>query len=756
MPLVNLPRSLASAMLASLGIASAITAQSTPSALAISDLLDVRTTSIGDLSADGRWLFVTTSRPRTSMGVDYNRSFGDPTYSGPTKRESFVIDTRSGDRVPLFSEPRVVGNAAWSPDARTLAVLTQSSDDRFDLQLWDRVSRKHALVKVPAGRYATGSSDLDWSETGDRLYLSLRSNAWRAKAATEFARLTTGPRIVQSSTEPFLGWDGLNRMSLVESVVALDVKSGRVDDLLAEGMRQQWMIPRDGSAIVYSEDITRKTDYDVIGGSEQRLMLRAAVGGIPTEATPQVVFPTLKGVRLLWSRDGRRYAFVRDDALFVGTLGDSTRRRLAGDTTPRTDTTAAARLRRAKERFTPVDWSRDASALIASNSDGMWLINASTGARTMLAASSDSVRTTPRVQYIGTSSDDMQVYLGMQSRTTWTRGILRFDRPTSRLDTLVSDARHYGTFRMSEDGSTLIVSGGDGNRPYDLWAMSAPFKELRRLTTANPQLAERDLGATSLLTYLDADGRPEFGVVHYPRGYVKGRAYPTVFIVYETFFADTWDAVANLLNANGYVVVKPSVNFDIGYPGEAWAKGVTAAANKLIEMGVADSARLGVSGTSYGGFATNLLITQTNRFKAAVNISGKVDMVSFYTDSPRLGVRNVHAAEKSQDRIGATLWQQPQKYLANSAIMYADRITTPLLLMTGELDANVPAINTREMYYALRRLGKDVTWVSYAKGGHGTPLSSLDDWTDFHTRMLGFFDSHLKPRTTPEGTPRGN
>ena len=55
-----------------------------------------------------------------------------------------------------------------------------------------------------------------------------------------------------------------------------------------------------------------------------------------------------------------------------------------------------------------------------------------------------------------------------------------------------------------------------------------------------------------------------------------------------------------------------------------------------------------------------LLITQTDRFKAAINISGKVDMVSFYTDSPRLGVRNTHAPEKSQDRLGATLWEHPR------------------------------------------------------------------------------------------------
>src|SRR5690606_20965738 len=117
------------------------------------------------------------------------------------------------------------------------------------------------------------------------------------------------------------------------------------------------------------------------------------------------------------------------------------------------------------------------------------------------------------------------------------------------------------------------------------------------------------------------------------------------------------------LTANGYVVVQPSVALETGFPGEGWLKGVTAAANHLIERGVADSSRLGLQGISYGGYATNLVVTQTKRFKAAINISGKVDIISFYTDSPRLGVRNIHAAEKSQDRIGATLWEQPQKYV---------------------------------------------------------------------------------------------
>jgi len=286
----------------------------------------------------------------------------------------------------------------------------------------------------------------------------------------------------------------------------------------------------------------------------------------------------------------------------------------------------------------------------------------------------------------------------------------------------------------------------DADHPFlrDLYAGDGELKNLRRISDINPQLQQVAFGATRLIDYLDADGHRKYGVVYLPSNYESSKSYPTVFSVYEDFFDDTFDATAGVLAGAGYVVVKPSVDFEIGHPGEAWVKGVTAAANKLIELGISDSAKLGVQGQSYGGYATNLLVTQTNRFKAAINISGKVDVVSFYTDSPRLGVRNVHAAEKSQDRIGATLWQQPQKYVEHSAIFFADRITTPLMLITGAQDSNVPADNTREMYYALRRLGKEVVWVNYMNGGHGGGNATVEDFLDMQRRMVEWYDAKLK------------
>jgi dipeptidyl aminopeptidase/acylaminoacyl peptidase len=200
------------------------------------------------------------------------------------------------------------------------------------------------------------------------------------------------------------------------------------------------------------------------------------------------------------------------------------------------------------------------------------------------------------------------------------------------------------------------------------------------------------------------------------------------------------------------MVLQPSVDLEIGFPGEAWMKGVTTAINSLMEKGMVDGKRLGIHGTSYGGYATNLIITQTDRFAAAINISGKVNIISFLGDSEKITTRNYNAAEEGQDRIGATLWEQPQKYWEHSAVMYADRIETPLLLLTGHGDWNVPDTNTREMYYGLRRLEKEVVWVNYMGAGHGAGRAgSEEDYRDHWGRIIEWYDTHFQKALEKEG-----
>ena len=716
------------------------------SAFTAEDALDITSYSVADLTSDGRYLAATSSVRRDGFGVDYRRD-GDPTYTRVAPVRLWVIDTRSGDRRAVFPDKRTVRAARWSPDGSRLAFLERQGEN-FVPVIWDRSSNRSAVVTVPAGKYVAENSDLRWTADGTRLLFTLRTNEWRKKALEVFTGMTAGPVFVQSSKDPFLSWDALRRMSSEASLAAFVFSSGSAGstvEILPTTKLGNFEIADDGSHVVYNEDVTRKTDYDVIFGTENQLVLRKLSC---TSDCTRTLMPSLRQTAVQWARDGKRFAYSREGRVYLATTSDTMKRQIAGalpgarrDTA---DTSRAAREQRQKERFAVVRYSPPGDALMLSNSEGLWLYTLADSAKTLIVATSDSNPEVPRTQLVTWSEDGRKLYFTTASRTKWERGIARYDRDTKKLDELVKDGRTYTGLRLSKDGSTLVLNVASGNRPADLFAADGNFHNIRQLVETNPQLRQKQLGRTELLPYLDADGHKKYAVVYYPPDFVAGKPQPTVFNIYEEFFDDSFDASANVLTANGFVVVKPSVDFDIGYPGEAWIKGVSSAANKLIEMGVSDSTRLGVHGTSYGGYATNLLITQTQRFRAAINISGKVDIISFYTDSPRLGVRNVHAAEKSQDRLGATLWQQPQKYVAHSAIMFADRIKTPLLLITGQQDSNVPADNTREMYYALRRLDKEVVWVNYMNGGHGGGNATVEDFLDMQRRIVEWYTTKLK------------
>jgi len=740
-------------LIAALTLTLADNASAQNSRYTIDDILDGPAASLGELSADGRYVVVTTRTLRDRIGID-NHRFGDPTYVAPSVAEIEVVDTRTGARQRVLPGKRQAGAFAWSPDATRLAFILREGD-QFRPVVWDRASGRIRNVALPRGQMIAADRDLEWLDA-NTLVLAVRPESWFTQAKQRFEHEVAGTVVVRSSKDPFLSWEEIRRLPLQQTIVAVDVTSGRTRELIPNAMLRSVDVVANGTALRYAEDLTKKTDYDVIFGSESNVVVRAVDGG-----EPRVVLPTTKGLSLQWSGDGRTYAYARNGRVFVGTidgaeakaiLGDSARADGAGNDSARADDARnavapgdSARATNAAQRFSPMRLSHDGRWLIASNREGWYLVDTQNGAREQFHVLPDSADLeAPRWNITAWSNDGRYIYATTAARTKWERGVQRYDRETKQWRELVRDGRRYSGLRLSDDGSTIVFGMADGNQPTDYYAADADFSNIRRLTNTAAAFTGKPLGRSELIHYLDVDGRKQYGVVTYPVDYRPGAKYPTIFIVYETFFDDSFNSTINLLTTNGYVVVQPSVGLEQGYPGEAWLKGVTAAANMLIEKGIADPDRLGVHGTSYGGYATNLLITQTNRFKAAINISGKVDMISFYTDSPRLGVRNTHAPEKSQDRIGGTLWEEPMKYINHSAVMFADRIRTPLLIMTGAQDHNVPERTSSEMFYALRRLGREVEWVSYTNGGHGMPTSTVEEVVDYHTRIVAWYDKYLK------------
>jgi dipeptidyl aminopeptidase/acylaminoacyl peptidase len=754
------------------------------SAFTVDDIFTVHTSRVVSLSEDGRWALVAVASLADRLGTD-NYRFGDPTYVPPAAADVRVVDTRTNQDQRLFDARVQIQTAEWSPDGSRLALLIGAGDG-FEYRIWERERNRFQRVRLAGGLEPAVGTRLDpvWTPDGATLILPLRAEGWGARASGAFRELVDGPIVVMSSEDPFLDWERVRRMGGLHVLGAYDVAAGRVREILPETQLLDVDVTVDGR-LRYTLDISEKTDYARIFGADGQVVVRALDGGEPVV----VIENTEKLGRTVWAQDGLRYAYARDGKLYLGHVDDEEDRLLLGatpeqaaeadadatdapndpppdddapdidapdidapdddapdDDAPDTDSPAEDDAK--PLTFSPVSFSPSGSRLVASAAGNHYFVDVATGDTLRFLESDPDDPLAPAHRVVGWVAEDA-VLVQRDARTEWRTELIRY-AATGDVTVLHETRDLFQGARLSRDGSTLLFDAGPANRPTDVYAADAALRDVRRVLMTNPTLDPATLTRTELVSYLDADGRELHGVLYYPLGYVEGRAYPTIFHVYESFFEPRFDPFVNVMTSNGYAVMRPSVHLERGYPGEGWLKGVTAAANELIRRGIADRDRLAVQGTSYGGYAVNLLVTQTDRFAAAVNVSGKVNMVSFYTESPRLGTRNIHAPENSQDRIGATLWEQPQSYLAHSAILAADRIKTPLLLIGGEQDHNVQNRQLLEMYYALRRLGRDVTWVTYVHGGHGMPTTDEAVVRDYFQRILDFYGKHLAAEATPE------
>ncbi|MFY9573673.1 MAG: hypothetical protein WAV20_19920, partial [Blastocatellia bacterium] len=482
----------------------AVSAQTASSAFTVDDSLDVVNINVADLSDDGRWVAATSGSLRDRIGID-NHRFGDPTYVAPSLVDVWIIDTQTTKAHKLFPRKTQVRSLKWSPDGSRLALLV-FRNNRFAPIIWERATEKMVDVNLPAGKQAADNAELEWSRDSLRLLLALRTDAWRKKAGERFQYETAGTVVVHSSKEPFLAWDDLRRMSAQRSLVAFDVKSGQTREVLPEIKLSSYDLVEDGSIITYQEDITKKTDYDVIGGIENQVQILSTAGG-----EPRTILKSTKGLTLIWSRDGRRYAYSKDGNIFVGSLEDREPRQLTGKKPDAEKDKPEPSPDKAKddpdkkndkEKFSVVRLSPKGDWVVASSKEGLWLMDTSSGAKESFLKMSEEDKEAPRYQTLDWSPDAEYIYLIYNSRTRWERGLVRYAVKTRKLEDLIKDSHLYSGFRLSRDGRTLVFSSGEGNRPADLYAADVDFKNVRRLVESNPQLKAKRLGKTELISYL--------------------------------------------------------------------------------------------------------------------------------------------------------------------------------------------------------------------------------------------------------------
>ena len=695
--------------------------------------LDVMSGSIADVTSDGRWLAVTVQSRRDRTDVDHMR-FGDPTYVSPASTRVLLIETISGDQEWLFGDPVQVRGLTWSPDDTQLGYFLMVGG-QYQLRVYDIESGNTRSVSLGTTKEISSNSPLIWAPDGSSVLLSLRPEAWAEEARQAFAVMTSGPVVVQDSRNDFLAWGRVRNLASRQVAALVSVSSGSVEEILPEADVQGLRFGESGDFVTYTAVKPQKTAYERNEGTEYEILKLVLDGSAPES----IVASSERRTNPNWNKAGDAFVYSEEGNVFLRKLEEDSIANLTEQhrgSVSEDDST--------KMSFSPMRWSPDDQNILMSSQTGWHILSPDDGGLELVLPLEEDEESRPSRSVQSWSEDGRYIYFTYSASDEWQRGLKRLDLQSGVIETMMLDENLYRSFNFSDDGGTVIYRMSDGNRPDEIWAASENFSERKQLTDLNSQLADLPLSKTELIEYLDIDGNTLYGILYYPVGYEPGRKYPLVAEIYEQFFDNGYNENMNLITAQGWFGFRPSVRFEEGFPGEAWLKAVPSAINKLVDRGIVDNDKIGVYGQSYGGYAVNLLITQTDRFAAAANVSGKVNMISFLGDSPRITTRNYRAAEIGQDRIGATLWEQPQKYIEHSAIMFADRINTPLLMLSGEGDWNVPATNQREMYYALRRLGKEVVWVNYMSGGHGAGrASSAEDFVDHWERMFDWFREYF-------------
>ncbi len=292
----------------------------------------------------------------------------------------------------------------------------------------------------------------------------------------------------------------------------------------------------------------------------------------------------------------------------------------------------------------------------------------------------------------------------------------------------------------------------------DLWLKGEEFTDVKKLTNFQEQVEKFKWGKPELIEWLNIDGVPIQGVVFKPDNYDPNKRYP-VFIYYYRFFSPRMyefpDVVVNhrpnipVFLGDDYVVFYPDIKFEIGRPGYSATKSLVPGVQKLIELGIADPDAIGLHGHSWSGYQTAFVVTQTDIFKCAVAGAVVSNMTSAYSGIRwGSGLARQFQYEKTQSRIGGSLWEYPERYIENSPVFFADKINTPILIQHGDEDEAVPWYQGIEYYLALRRLGKDVIFLHYKGEPHW--LGKYPNKLDYSIKMKEYMDYHLKGTPAPD------
>jgi len=646
-------------------------AESSDDRIGPADLARLADVAEPDFSVDGEYLVYSVTT--SNVGEDTRQS------------DLWRVRYDGRDRVQLTHTPtHDESRPLWSPDGRSIAFLSDRGGEDAKTQVW--------LMPASGGDarrltdFPEGVEDFAWAPGGKRLAVI----AWDPERPPGTAKPRNPPPVVTDRywfKQDETGYLGARRKHLY----VVDFATGK-SELLTPGEHDE-QLPAwspDGRYIAYvtkrGADPDRHLNFDIYlvepraGAEERRLTSFAGADLDPEWET-----------RPAWSPDGKRIAYLQG--------GED-------------------------------KWVYYSPYQLA-------VIDVATGEAT-LPAPIDRCFSKPRW-----ARDGRSIYaLIEQSRVTH---LSRVALGSGRVTALTVGPRFDVDFALAAD--RIVVLGGDDHHPYELSAVESGG--LRPLTAHNEWLKGKRLAAVEDISFKSADGTGVEGFLVKPLDYEPGHRYPTILRIHggpvyqfsHEFMMD-WQAYA----ASGYVVVAANPRgssgrgFDFSRAiyadwGDRDVLDVLAAVDHVVALSVADPARLGVGGRSYGGILTNYVIASDQRFKAAVSGAGSSNVLGLYGHDQYV---------REYDLELGVPWRNQQTWERLSyPFLHADRIVTPTLFYCAEKDFNVPCLGAEQMYQALRTRDVPTRLVMYPGESHALSVPSY--LRDRLERVIGWYDRFLKP-----------
>jgi dipeptidyl aminopeptidase/acylaminoacyl peptidase len=427
-----------------------------------------------------------------------------------------------------------------------------------------------------------------------------------------------------------------------------------------------------------------------------------------------------------WSADGSRIAFshVKSPLANDWTTSDISILEISsGKVTALANTPAA--------ESSPV-YSPDGKwiAVLASDNPPRWaqsgniqIFPASGGAPKTVATSYDG-----QPGIAGWSADGERIYFG-EPKGTGTQ-LYVVDVAANRIDEIKVTPAVYGGLNLNLSGTMFGFVRQTSDTPGDIFVAAAADLAPVQITRVNAGVKLPAVGRTEVIRWKSKDGKEIEGLLTYPVGYQTGQRVPLILNIHggpagvfqQTFLGGRGVYPLATFAARGYAILRPNPRGSSGYGTEFrranlkdWGMGdyqdLMTGVDHVIAMGVADPARLGVMGWSYGGFMTSWVVTQTKRFKAASAGAPVTNLMSFNGTADIPGF--------VPDYFGGQSWEIIDVYQKHSPMFNVKGVSTPTMVQHGEADVRVPISQGYEFYNALKAQGVPARMLVLPRQPHG-------------------------------------